>query len=105
MVFVETPVFSKELSGFLSDDEYHALQLALLLRPEHGKLIPKSGGLRKLRWRLGGRGKRGGVRVIYFWDKPASTTYMLLVYAKADQDDLTLSQLKILRDLVREGLK
>jgi len=105
VLFVETPVFSKELSGLLSDDEYHALQLALLLRPEQGKVIPKSGGLRKLRWKLEGRGKRGGARVIYFWDKVAETVYMLLIYDKADQEDLTPSQLKILRSLVREGFR
>ncbi len=53
----------------LDDDEYRALQLTLLLRPEQGPLIPGSGGLRKIRWGKEGRGKRGGLRVIYYWDK------------------------------------
>ena len=105
MRFVETPVFGKELSRLLSDDEYHALQLALLFRPEQGSLIPGSGGLRKLRWKLRGRGKRGGLRVIYFWDKAAETIYMLFLYGKSDEEDLTRAQLRILRNFVREGLE
>jgi hypothetical protein len=60
MIFVETPIFTRELRGVLSDDDYRNLQFALLLRPEAGPIIPGSGGLRKVRWSLGARGKRGG---------------------------------------------
>lgn len=105
MKFVETPVFTRELSGLLSDDEYRALQLALLFRPEQGPLIPKSGGLRKLRWKTRGGGKRGGVRLIYYWHKMDDAIYMLFVYPKTEQQDLTPSQLKILRTLVQKELK
>ena len=65
MLFVETRVFTRELQGFMSDDDYRALQSALLLRPEAGAIVPGGGGLRKLRWGFAGTGKRGGLRVIY----------------------------------------
>ena len=64
MLFIETPVFTNIVTELLPDDEYWKLQLALVLRPEAGKIIPRSGGLRKIRWKSGGRGKRGGLRVI-----------------------------------------
>ncbi len=60
--------------------------------------------LRKVRWGVRGRGKRGGVRVIYYWDDPSDTIYLLLIYKKVQQDDLTPQQIKILRRLVREEL-
>jgi hypothetical protein len=102
MRFIETPVFTRVVVDSFDDEAYRALQLALLLRPELGALIRNSGGLRKLRWSLKGGGKRGGARVIYFWDEPSETFYMLYAYAKAEQEDLTAQQLKILRRLVRE---
>ncbi len=105
MRFVETPIFTREVTELLTDDEYRRLQLALLLRPEQGPLIPKGGGLRKIRWRRSGTGKRGGLRLIYFWNKDDDTIYMLFVYPKSDQEDLTPSQLRILSKLVREELK
>ena len=89
----------------LSDDEYRALQIALLLRPEQGPLIPGSRGLRKVRWAGSGRGKRGGLRVIYYWHPAAETLYMLFVYAKNAQEDLTPLQLKTLRQLIQEELR
>jgi mRNA-degrading endonuclease RelE of RelBE toxin-antitoxin system len=105
MRFVETATFTKEIQTLLSDEEYCALQHALLLRPKQGPLIKGSGGLRKIRWTQKGRGKRGGIRVIYYWDEAEEIFYMLFCYAKTDQDDLTPSQLKILRQIVREELK
>lgn len=102
MRFVETPVFTVAVTSLLSDEEYRQLQLALLIRPEQGVLIRGSGGLRKLRWGARGRGKRGGVRVIYYWHAADEFFYMLLIYAKSEQDDLTPAQLRVLRRLVRE---
>lgn len=67
MLFVETPVFTRELQTLLPDDVYSSLQLALMFRPEAGAVIPGGAGLRKIRWSLPGKGKRGGVRVIYYW--------------------------------------
>ena len=105
MLFIETPIFTKLVTDLISDDEYRKLQLALVLRPEAGKIIPGSGGLRKIRWKSDGSGKRGGLRVIYFWDVPEDTIYMLLIYKKSKQEDLTSNQLKTLRNLVKEFLK
>jgi len=102
MRFVETPVFTAVVTALLSAEEYRQLQLALLMRPEQGALIRGSGGLRKLRWGVRGRGKRGGVRVIYYWHLGEELLYMLLVYAKSEQDDLTPPQLRVVRRLVQE---
>lgn len=105
MRFVETPVFTATIKGLLADAEYRALQLALMLRPEQGAVVPGSGGLRKLRWAGRGRGKRGGLRVIYIWYVTEETFYMLFAYAKGVQADLTAAQLKALRQLVKEELE
>jgi len=66
MTFVETKLFTKLVQEYLSDDEYAALQQSLIVSPEAGDVIPGSGGVRKVRWSVAGRGKRGGIRVIYF---------------------------------------
>ena len=105
MRFIETPVFTEEVREILRDDEYWALQLALILRPEQGRLIQGSGGLRKLRWGAKGQGKRSGCRIIYFWDKRRETFYMLFVYAKGRQSNLTQEQIKTIGRLVSEEFK
>jgi mRNA-degrading endonuclease RelE of RelBE toxin-antitoxin system len=105
MRFIETPIFTKELYNLLEDEEYRALQLALLFRPEQGNLIPGTGGLRKLRWRQKGKGKRGGCRVIYYWDEKQEIIYMLLAYAKSRKEDLTPTQMRALSKLVKEEFK
>jgi mRNA-degrading endonuclease RelE of RelBE toxin-antitoxin system len=106
MRFIETHVFTRELLELLSDDDdYRALQIGLLLRPDAGDLIRGTGGLRKLRFPLPGRGKRGGVRVIYYLDKPRDRIFMLLIYKKSRQEDLTPAQRKILRKVVEENLR
>ncbi len=105
MRFLETPVFTTAVTSLLSDEDYRQLQLALLIRPEQGALIRGSGGLRKVRWGAGGRGKRGGVRVIYYWHRGDQILYMLLVYSKTAQDDLTVAQLRVLRRLVQEEFR
>ena len=104
MRFIETPIFTKEIDKFLTEEEYRSLQLALVFRPDQGNLIPDSSGLRKLRWGFPGKGKRGGCRVIYFWDKPQDTIHMLLIYPKSKQDDITSKQMKTLKRLVHEEL-
>jgi mRNA-degrading endonuclease RelE of RelBE toxin-antitoxin system len=102
MRFIETPVFTRAVEDLWDDEEYLALQLALLLRPGLGPVIPRSGGLRKLRWSWSGAGKRGGIRVIYFWDEPSETFYLLYAYRKNDQEDLSAQQLRVLSRVVRE---
>jgi len=102
MRFLETSVFTRAVVEFMDDEAYRSLQLALLLRPELGSTIRGSGGLRKLRWSLKGKGKRGGIRVIYFWDEGSETFYMLYIYRKSAQEDLTAQQRKTLSRLIRE---
>ena len=92
MLFIETPIFTKLVIDLIPNDEYRKIQLALVLRTEAGKIIP-------------GSGKRGGLRLIYFWDVLEDRIYMLLIYKKSKQEDLTQSQLKILREIVKESLK
>jgi len=104
MIFIETPLFTKVVRGLLPDDSYAALQQVLIYRPDAGDVIAGSGGLRKIRWRVPGSGKRGGLRVIYYWDVSEETIFMLLVYKKSRQEDLTSSQIKTLRNLVKEWL-
>jgi hypothetical protein len=105
MRFVETSVFTVSLHRYLGDETYRALQLSLLLRPEQGPVISGGAGLRKLRWAAPGRGKRGGVRLIYYWEPKSETFYMLYLYAKNEQGDLTSAQLKVLAKLVREEFR
>jgi len=105
MRFVETAVFTKRVKDLLSDEEYRTLQIALLLRPEQGPLIKGGGGMRKVRWAPKGVGKRGGVRVIYYWQPDEQVFYMLFVYGKTTQEDLTPDQLQVLSRIVREELK
>ena len=105
MLFIETPIFTADLLPLLGPEEYRRLQTALLLRPEHGRLIEGGGGLRKTRWGFADRGKRGGLRIIYYWDKPNDTIYMIMVYPKTFVDDLTPRQVKTLRDVVKKELR
>jgi len=97
VVFVETPIFTRRIGSYMDDDEYGGLQTFLADRPDSGKLIRNSGGMRKIRWAGSGRGKRGGLRIIYFWWVSRDRISMLMVYSKNEQDDLTPEQLKQLR--------
>ena len=103
MLFIETTIFTKEIQRLTADDNYRMLQTALMLRPDAGSLIRESGGLRKIRWNLPGTGKRGALRVIYYWNPP-DTIFMLFPYRKNEQEDLTQEQLKVLRQTVKELL-
>jgi hypothetical protein len=104
MIFIETPVFTKLVEDLLPHDNYVNLQHTLLLRPDTGMIIPGSGGLRKIRWGLDQKGKRGGLRMIYYWDKPNEHIYMLIVYRKSEREDLTPEQIRTLRTLIKEYL-
>ena len=100
MVIVETKAFTARVGDLLEEDEYLALQLELVQRPSTGKVIPGTGGLRKLRWGASGRGKRGGARVIYYWHPDSARILMLFAYAKNERDDLTLMERQALRRIV-----
>ena len=102
MRFVETHVFTAALRRHLDDERYRQLQIALILRPEQGPVIKGSGGLRKIRWAASGGGKRGGLRVIYYWAPGEQAFYMVYAYTKTEQGDLTPSQTRQLSLLVRE---
>jgi len=84
----------------MSDEDYRVLQEALITRPESGDIIKGSGGLRKIRWKLEGQGKRGGIRVIYYWVTADDQIRMLYVYRKSKQADLTAEQLAFLKSIV-----
>ena len=99
VIFIEAPLFSRLLAEYLSDDEYAALQWALTQRPDAGAIIPGSGGIRKLRWAGSGRGKRGGIRVIYYWKNRAGEIWLLTLYAKNEAADIPLN---VLRQLQQE---
>ena len=86
--FIETKLFSKLVDQYLSDDEYASLQRTLISDPESGDLIPESGGVRKIRWSIAGRGKRGGLRVIYYARVRQGIIWMLTLYPKNVTDNI-----------------
>jgi mRNA-degrading endonuclease RelE of RelBE toxin-antitoxin system len=102
VVFVETSVFSRLLGNYLSDDEYRRFQNHLVERPDIGAVIKASGGVRKVRWRAGGKGKSGGIRVIYYWARAVDQVYLLTLYGKGDRADLKAADLKRIVKLVKE---
>ena len=102
MVFIETHTFTRMVTDIMSDEEYRCLQNLLADNPERGSIIKGGGGIRKLRYALPGRGKRSGVRVIYYWLKDKSQVYLLVVYPKSKKDDLSDSETAILRKLVKD---
>lgn len=104
MEFFETPIFTKLIQKLISDKQYHLLQLQLSVRPESGDIIKGSSGIRKLRWSGSGRGKRGGIRVIYYYFTDDEQIYMLFAYPKSKKDNLSSDQLKQLKQLVEEQL-
>src|SRR5258708_36277431 len=95
---IETKLFTRLVQDYLSDDEYSKLQQALLANPEAGAVIPGSGGIRKLRWGVGGRGKRGGIRVIYFLRTRQGQIWMLTLYPKNVAENIPAHVLKQIKD-------
>ena len=89
----------------MDDDEYRLFQAALLANPEAGAVIVGSGGLRKIRWTLPGRGKRGGSRVIYYYWVVKSRIYLLHAYSKSAKADLTREQTRILAGLMQSEVR
>jgi len=98
VTFVETKLFTRLVQEYLSDDEYSALQQSLLTNPEAGAVITGSGGVRKLRWGVTGRGKRGGVRVIYYLRSRLGQVWMLTLYAKNVSENIPAHLLKKIKE-------
>jgi len=103
--FVESRVFTARLSDYLDDEAFQRLQGELLINPDKGDVIPGCGGLRKLRFAdpKRGKGKRGGVRVIYLHIPAAERIDLLAVYGKDEKDDLTADEKKILRTMADQA--
>ena len=98
---METHTFTRLIKALLDDGDYQELQEILITRPDAGDLIKNSGGLRKIRWNLPGKGKSHGVRVIYYWAAHNDQIYMLYVYSKSRQKDLTSEQLQQLKVIIK----
>ena len=97
---IETHLFTRQVGMYLSDDDYASLQQALARNPDVGPVIPGSGGIRKLRWAGSGRGKRGGLRVIYYVRRDAGVIWLLTMYPKNVADNIPPHVLsKIRREL------
>lgn len=99
MIFIETSVFTRQVIGLLSDEEYVAFQAELAANPDAGDVISDTGGLRKVRVAAKGKGKRGGARVIYYHVSSAAQIRLLLIYAKGTKDDLSQDEKRVLRKL------
>lgn len=86
---IETPEFMSAIGKLMSDSDRVLLVEYLAYNPTDGDLIAGTGGVRKLRWGLGGRGKRGGARVIYFYHNAGMPLFALTAFAKNERDDLS----------------
>jgi mRNA-degrading endonuclease RelE of RelBE toxin-antitoxin system len=104
VVVVETDVFRRRVERLLTDWERDTLREFLSRNPEAGVVVPGLGGIRKLRWaqQRTGKGKRGGVRIIYCYVLPADTVLLLEIYAKTQKEDLTHEEKKKLRQAAEQ---
>ena len=102
MIFIETSIFTKLVFDYMTDEEYLGLQSYMLRFPDAGTIVPGSGGVRKLRWATTGRGKRGGLRVIYFWKKQADEIWMLTLYAKNEANTIPSHILRRIAEEIRD---
>ena len=101
--FVETKLFTRILGEYLSDEEYRELQAFLIANSNAGPVIRGTGGVRKLRWRGTGRGKRGGYRVIYYAKITAGLIWMLTLYPKNVADSIPAHVLRKIREEVEDA--
>jgi mRNA-degrading endonuclease RelE of RelBE toxin-antitoxin system len=104
LTFVESRLFTSLVNKYLSDDEYAALQQAIADNPEAGEMIRGSGGVRKLRWGVSGRGKRGGIRVVYYLRSRQGEVWMLTLYAKNEADSIPAHILKRIKEEIDGGV-
>ncbi len=101
--FIETDFFMKQAGELLGNEGIRRLQIALILYPATGAVIPGTKGLRKLRWVSSSKGKRGGLRIIYYWITEDHSIYLLYIYKKSEQEDLSLEELRHLKLLIEES--
>jgi hypothetical protein len=99
--FIETTGFSKLRENYFNDSQFNLLQLYLINFPDAGDVIRGSGGVRKLRWGLPGQGKRGGLRVVYYWISKDEQILFLTVYRKTEAADLSQEAIREMRKLVK----
>ena len=106
-VFVELPPFEHYRADYLDDDAFLRLQQLLMLNPEAGALISGAGGLRKLRFgdERRGKGKRGGLRVIYYWWDAGLQFWLFTIYDKDEMSDLTKAQREMLKEMIKTELE
>ena len=106
-IFFETRTFTATVNRYLTDDEYQQLQKDLLAAPELGDVMPRTGGFRKLRWNDSRRskGKRGGLRVIYYWLNASGQFWMFAIYDKDELENLTSDQEKQLKSAITAELQ
>lgn len=107
MEFLEAPAFSRYVSGYLTDDEYRELQNGLAARPEDGDVIPGTGGFRKLRWAdpRRGKGRRGGLRVIYYYFPGEQQIWLITLYDKGEASDLTPKERQDLKSAIENEIR
>ena len=106
-LFLETTTFTATVGHYLTDDEYRLLQFYMQQHPEAGDVMPRTGGFRKLRWfdERRGKGKRGGLRVIYYWLRRDLQFWMFAIYDKDELENLTSEQEKTLKRAIEAELK
>lgn len=106
-LFVELPSFSRFRADYLDDEGLRSLQNALLANPDGGDVIEGTGGLRKLRHadRRRGKGKRGGLRVIYYWWQVRRQFWLFTLYDKDEMDDLSADERKALKAMLKRELE
>jgi hypothetical protein len=106
-LFVELPAFTRYRQDYLDDERYRELQNALLRNPESGDVIEGTGGLRKMRHAdpRRGKGKRGGLRIIYFWWRAGSQFWLFTLYDKDEMDDLSPKEQRALKDMLKRELE
>ena len=102
MVFVELTPFVAFRTAHWTDEDLRNLQNFLLAAPDAGDVIRGASGMRKLRWSVQGRGKRGGARVIYYRYVPGDRIYLIYGYLKSEQEELTRDQIKVMAGLMKD---
>ena len=105
MEFIETPIFTKAITELLSDDEYSEFQQHLIDNPESGDIVKGGSGIRKIRWKLSNRGKSGSIRVIYYYKVINNQIFLIYVYTKKKQSDLTEQEKKLFGEVAKEFAK